>query len=54
VIASDLLAALRPVVEALERLGVPYHVGGSQWAADLGLTALLEQALAAVDDDDGG
>jgi hypothetical protein len=27
--AEDILPALVPVVEALERLGIPYHVGGS-------------------------
>jgi hypothetical protein len=28
-IAHDVLAALTPVVEVLERLGVMYHIGGS-------------------------
>jgi hypothetical protein len=37
VIASDILAAMRPVVEALERLGVRYHVGGSVASSALGV-----------------
>ena len=27
--SPDLLAAIRPVVEAFDRLGVPYYIGGS-------------------------
>ena len=27
--ASQILAAITPVIEALEELGVPYHIGGS-------------------------
>jgi len=46
----DLLAATTPIVEALEALGVPYHIGGSvnylrRWAARLDLTSLLQRAL---------
>jgi hypothetical protein len=26
--ASQILAAITPVIEALEELGVPYHIGG--------------------------
>ena len=69
---ADALLALTPLVEALEKLGVQYYLGGSvassaygiarstldvdlvadlldneyldAWAADLGLTDLLERA----------
>jgi len=34
---ADALLALTPVVEALEQLGVPYHVGGSVASSSWGL-----------------
>lgn len=34
---SDILAALTPVVEALERIGVPYYVGGSIASSNYGV-----------------
>jgi hypothetical protein len=37
VIASDILAAMLPVVEALERVGARYHVGGSVASSAMGI-----------------
>ncbi len=33
----DILAAITPIVEALEELGVPYHIGGSVASSLYGL-----------------
>lgn len=36
----DILAAITPIVEALEELGVPYHIGGSVASSLYGLPRL--------------
>ena len=37
---SQILAAITPVVEALEQLGVPYHIGGSVASSIYGILRL--------------
>lgn len=45
----DILAAITPIVEALEELGVPYHIGGSVASSLYGLPRLtIEVDLVAV------
>jgi hypothetical protein len=44
----DILAALTPIVEALEKLGVPYHIGGSVASSVYGiLRATIDADLVA-------
>ena len=38
---ADLLAAMTPVIETLERLGVAYHIGGSVASSALGVARLI-------------
>jgi hypothetical protein len=42
--SSDLWPALLPVVEALEKLGVPYHVGGSVASSFVGIARATQDA----------
>jgi hypothetical protein len=37
VIGRDILEAIRPVIEALEQLGIPYYIGGSVASSALGI-----------------
>jgi hypothetical protein len=40
----DILAAITPIVEALEELGIPYHIGGSVASSLYGLPRLTIDA----------
>ena len=40
----DILAAITPIVEALEELGIPYHIGGSVASSIYGLPRLTIDA----------
>src|ERR1700693_2827336 len=41
---QDILAAITPIVEALEELGIPYHIGGSVDSLLYGLSRLTIDA----------
>ena len=40
----DILAAITPIVEALEEFGIPYHIGGSVASSLYGLPRLTIDA----------
>jgi hypothetical protein len=42
--SPDLWAALLPVIDALEALGVPYHVGGSVASSFTGIARATQDA----------